>query len=108
MSSSENQNWQRKIEQIETEIYTEDVKTEPVRPHRNIDRAKQIESWLNYAKTWFGELPQTGKLVVGVAGVMVGFSVLNSLLHLISTLVSIAILGFLLYVGYRYLARNKE
>jgi hypothetical protein len=108
MSSSENQNWQRKIEQIETEIYTEDIKTEPVRPYRNIDRAKQIEGWLNSAKIWFDELPQTGKLFVGVAGVMVGFSVLNSLLHLISNLVSIAILGFLLYVGYRYLARNRE
>jgi purine-cytosine permease-like protein len=108
MSSSNNNNWQRKIEQIETEIYTEEIKTEPVQPYREVDRAKQIESWFNSAKIWFGELPQTSKLVVGVAGVMVGFSVLNSLLHLIISLVSISILGFLLYVGYRYLARNKD
>ncbi len=108
MNSSKDRNWQRKIEQIETELHTEEVKTETVRPHREIDITNQIEGWLNSAKIWFDRLPQSGKLAVGIAGVMMGFSVLNSLLHLISSLVSIAILGLILYLGYRYLITSKE
>jgi hypothetical protein len=108
MSSSENPNWQSKIEQIETEINAESIKTETVRPHREIDISQQLEGWVKTAINWFDRLPQTAKVVVGIAGVMMGFSVLNSLLHLISSLVSIGILGFILYFGYKYWLKSQE
>ncbi|AFZ37281.1 hypothetical protein Sta7437_3794 [Stanieria cyanosphaera PCC 7437] len=107
MSSSNNQDWQRRIEEIEAEINysesnTHQESTETVRPHVEIDRSQSIEKWLNFAKDWFNNLSSEGRIAVGVVGVLVSFSILSSFLRLISSLVSIAILAGLLYFGYKF------
>ncbi|BAU63855.1 hypothetical protein STA3757_12240 [Stanieria sp. NIES-3757] len=113
MSSSNNQDWQRRIEEIEAEInYSEsDTRretTETVRPHVEIDRSQSLEKWLNLAKDWFNNLSSEGRIAVGVVGVLVGFSILNTFLRLISSLVSIAILAGLLYLGYKFFLNNSR
>jgi hypothetical protein len=51
---------------------------------------------------WFDGLPGVGKLaVIGVAAI-VGFAILRSVLHLIASLVSLALLGMLLYLAYKF------
>lgn len=111
MTSSKDQDWQRRLEELEVEInqqqsdYTD---TETVRPHVEIDPAPAVEKWLTSAKTWFNDLSKEGKIVVGVVGVLVGFSVLNFFLRLLSSLISIAILAGLLYFGYKYFVNNSD
>ena len=102
MNSFNDRNWQRKIEEIETELNSDDSKTETVRPQIEIENSPSLKGWLDTAKRWFDRLPLVGKVLVGISGVMLGVSALNTLLTIISSLISIAILGFILYLGYRY------
>lgn len=110
MSSSNNQDWQRRMEELEAEINYDrsSQDTNTVRPHLEIDRSQVLEKWLTSAKEWFNNLSSEGRVVVGLVGVLVGFSILGTLLRLISSLVSIAILAGLLYFGYKFLANNQQ
>jgi len=113
MSSSNNQDWQRRLEELENEIndnksdYHRET-TETVRPHVEIDHSQSVARWLNSAKDWFNNLSSEGRVAVGVVGVLVSFSILNTFLRLISSLVSIGILAGLLYFGYKFFQNNSQ
>ena len=66
-----------------------------------------IYSWLNLARDKFNGLSSGGKLVVGIAAVWLGFTALNLVLHLISNLIIVGILGLVLYVAYQKLLVNQ-
>ena len=113
MSSSNNQDWQRKLEELEAQINQDtssnsQEQTTTVHPQVEIDYPQSIKSWLNLAKDWFNSLAPIGQVAVGVVVIMVGFSVLNIFLKVISSLVSIVILGGLLYLGYKYIFANSS
>ncbi len=113
MSSSNNQDWQRRLEELEAEVNQNTSsnareQAESVHPHVEIDRMQSISGWLNSAKEWFNSLAPIGQVAVGVMGIMVAFSVLNIFLKVISSLISIAILGGLLYWGYKYFVANSS
>lgn len=108
MNSSDNQDWQRKLEELETEVNqnsssTVQTETETVYPQVEIDNMNSSSGWLNSARDWFNGLAPIGQIAVGVIAVMLGFSVLNIFLKVISSLISVAILGGLVYLGYKYI-----
>lgn len=108
MNSSDNQDWQRRLEELEVEVNqstssnTQD-KTETVHPHVEIDNTQSVSNWLNSARDWFNSLAPIGQVAVGIVGIMVGFSLLSALVKAVSFLISIALLGGLGYVGYKYI-----
>ncbi len=113
MNSPNNQDWEQRLKELEQEIerttFPESAeKTETVRPHVEIDPSQKITAWLNSARDWFNSLPNVGRVIVGVGAIMVSFSVLNTFLRLISSLISIAILGGLLYLGYKFLVDSSK
>ena len=108
MNSSDKQDWQRRLEELEVEVNqstssNSERQTETVHPHVEIDQAQSISSWLNSSRDWFNSLAPIGQVAVGIVGIMLGFSVLNIFLKVISSLVSVAILGGLIYLGYKYI-----
>ena len=108
MNSSDNQNWQRRLEELEKEVSQNNPsnvqsQTETVYPEVEIDNMSSLSGWLNSARDWFNGLAPIGQVAVGVIAVMLGFSVLNIFLKVISSLISVAILGGLLYLGYKYI-----
>ena len=108
MNSSDNQDWQRKLEELEKEVNqnnpsTVQTQTETVYPEVEIDNMNSSSGWLNSARDWFNGLAPIGQIAVGVIAVMLGFSVLNIFLKVISSLISVAILGGLVYLGYKYI-----
>lgn len=110
MNSPNNQEWQRKLEALEAEInrnagFQDSEKT--VEPEILPERTK-YETWLSSAKDWFDRLPQTGKIAVTIGGIWLSFSLLNTFLHIVSSLVSIAFIGFLLYVGYKFVSNSAQ
>jgi hypothetical protein len=113
MNSPNNQDWEQRLKELEQEIdrtpFPEsEEKTETVRPHVEIDPSQKITVWLQSARDWFSSLPTVGRVIVGVGAIMVSFSVLNIFLRLISSLISIAILGGLLYLGYKFLVTSSK
>lgn len=60
------------------------------------------QSALNQLKTWFNGLNPVGKAAVAVMGISLGFTVVNSILQLVGSLISLAILGGILYLVYKF------
>lgn len=114
---SNDRHWQNRLEEIEAELNQtnsqansahQETTTEPTFPRVEINPSPQVKHWLNSAKNWFETLPQIGKIAVGIGAVWVSFSILNALFHIVSSLVSIALMGFLLYVGYKFVVNSGD
>ncbi|MGK7950610.1 MAG: hypothetical protein AB4368_17970 [Xenococcaceae cyanobacterium] len=109
MDSSDKQNWQRRLEELEVEIDREAASNsqeqeEPVKPHVEIaNNNSSVLDWLNAARDWFNGLAPIGQVAVGIVGIMVGFSLLGALIKVVSSVISIAIVGGLVYIAYKYL-----
>ena len=67
-----------------------------------INPSPQMQSWINSSRVWFNSLPKVGKAAVAIGAVWLGFSILGAILHVVSSILSIAIVGLILYVGYRW------
>lgn len=106
--TTDQDNVQRKLEELEAEVYqtTKEPTNDEMESESGI--SEQIADGMKTIRIWFDNLPQAGKIVVGVAGILMGFSVLNFLLHMIKNLISIAILGLILYGLYKYLFSNSQ
>lgn len=107
---SNNSNWQQKLEEIEAEIdrattsASQNFKTK-VRPRIEIDPSPQVKNWLKSGRDWFETLPQVGKIAVGIGALWLSFSVLSAFLHLLSSLISIAVMALILYLGYKFVVK---
>ena len=99
MNSQDNQNWQRKIEEIEAEIDNSSS---------SFGLPEKVQGIVGTLKQWFSQLPTPGKVIVAVAGVTLSFSVLNTVFHLVTSLVSLAVMGGLLYLGYKFVIRPRS
>lgn len=71
-------------------------------PQVETNPTPQMQSWINYSKAWFNNLPKVAKAAVTLGGVWLGFSVLGAILHIVSSILSIGIIGLILYIGYRW------
>lgn len=113
MSQDQDRDWQSKLEELEAEINQTDSAPhestpEKMFPRLEINPSPQLEQWLDSAKQWFNSLPQVGKIAVGIGAVWLSFSVLSAFLHIVSSLISIAVMGFLLYIGYRFVTNAGD
>jgi hypothetical protein len=110
---SNNSNWQQKLEEIEAEINrattsaSEKFNTE-VRPRFELIPSPQVRQWLKSGRDWFSSLPQVGKIAVGIGAVWLSFSILSAFLHIVSSIISIAIMGLLLYLGYKFILKSDR
>lgn len=101
MSFSE-RDLQHKLDEMEAEIKQETASSsKSIFPEVEINPSPQVQSWINSSKEWFTTLPQVGKAAVVIGGIWLGFSVLGAVLHVVSSVISVAFVGLLLYVAYR-------
>jgi hypothetical protein len=79
-----------------------------VLPKIEINPTPQVQEWVERSKDLFNNLPQFGKVAVAVGGVWLGFSIVGAVLHVVSSIFSLAAIGLVLYVGYRLFTNNSE
>jgi hypothetical protein len=79
-----------------------------VLPKIEIKPTPQVQEWVERSKDLFNNLPQFGKVAVAVGGVWLGFSIVGAVLHVVSSIFSLAAIGLVLYVGYRLFTNNSE
>ncbi|MGK7872072.1 MAG: hypothetical protein AB4426_01770 [Xenococcaceae cyanobacterium] len=107
MNTQENQDWERKFQELEAEINQSSSpsparETKSGQPQPQTQKSQQIESFLTQIRDWFNSLPTPGRVAVVVVTMVVGFSLLNTVLRLVASLLSIAILGVVLYLLYKF------
>ncbi len=98
MSEKSEKNWQKKLEKMEAEIY----EATPLNPPNNPEK-----SVIPVARGWFTSLPTAGKVIITVFGAMLLFSLIHTVFSIVKSLLTIAILGGVLYIIYRVITNNK-
>lgn len=98
MSPSDRGDWDRKIKDLEREMFDVGVDSSPVRP---LDSTAARKLGIEQLVLWYKELSQPAKIVVTVVAALVALSLLNLVLKLVASLIAIAILGVVLYGLYR-------
>lgn len=102
-----------KLDEMEAEINqgttaSSQNTTQSVFPQVEINPSPQVQGWIDNSKAWFNSLPKFGKVAIAIGGVWLGFSILGAVLHIVSSILSIAAIGLVLYVGYRLFNSNSK
>jgi len=98
MTKESNKNWQEKLEKMEAEIY----EATPLNPPNNPEK-----SVIPVVGNWFSALPTGGKVIIAVFGTLLAFSLINTVFSIVKSLLTIAILGGVLYFIYRIVVKQK-
>ena len=113
MSFSE-RDLQSKLDDMEAEIKqqkaAESSQFDPqtVFPKVEISPSPKVQGWIDNTKAWFATLPKIGKAAVAIGGIWLGFSVLGAIFHVVSSIISIGVVGFILYIGYRLFTSSSN
>lgn len=71
--------------------------------------APTLSEWIVKTRQWFDGLPSGGKVLVLVLGAIVGFSTLRTVLQLITSIVSLAVLVVVFYGVYKlFMVADRE
>lgn len=98
MSNSEYNNNRKKLEELEAEILnsTPTIKT------------KTFGSIVASVKNWFFTLPTGGKVIVGVLGLVLAFSLLRTVLSIVQLAFSLTILAGIFYIVFQFVVKPKN
>lgn len=108
MNPQNQSDWERKLQELEVEIYqtpsnSSMSNSEPQNPQTNFSKTSpQLQKLWLQVRNWFNNLPKGGKAIALLVAIVVGFSLLRTVLQLISALIGMAILGVLLYAAYKF------
>lgn len=104
MNSPENQKVDQRLQELESQInQTPSLNAETGQPlQRQPQDEQEIYRTLNKITDWFKGLPSTAKVIVIVVAALVGFSLLRTVFQLVASLFSLAVLGVLLYLVYKF------
>lgn len=111
MNPQENRDYDRRLQELETELERDQplpsVDTQPGQPlQHNVNNSQPASVW-NQIANRFNSLPTAGKVAVVIIAAIVGFSVLRSVLQLVAALISLAILGVILYLVYKFFVKPQ-
>ncbi len=106
MNPQENRDYERRLQELEAELNKDKPLSSGEIPFRQpleryINRS-QIESIRNRVVNWFDILPKPAKVAVVAIAAIVGVSLFLSILRLVASLISLAILGVILYLVYKF------
>jgi hypothetical protein len=102
--TQEQPNWQKKLEELEKEV-NQTLETTPIRLENT---QNTLEKAFYQLQAWYQALPTPAKLIVAVGGILVAFSLLNTVLKLVASLISLAILALICYGLYKFLIKTPS
>jgi hypothetical protein len=97
--------WEREVRENRSERGVEPPQSwQPLRPDFEDARVGNgtLPPILERVTNWYDRLPNAGKIAVAIVAAIAGFSLLKSILQLMASLFTLAILGGILYLMYRF------
>lgn len=114
-----NTDWEKRLQELEAEIndntqqqQTSDQKTNFSAPSPlntgSENFSQQLQGIKGQVQRWFQGLPLIGKVIVVAIGIGVSLSLLKTVFQLLTSVLTLAIIGGLGYVGYKVFIANKN
>lgn len=114
MNPQNNPNWKRRLQELEQEI-NQSTFGQTKNQEDNLNAFSEhntqistLQTKLNQVQIWFNNLPRGAQVIVGLVAIVVGFSLLNTVLQVVTSLLSIAILAILLYCLYKFFVASQS
>jgi hypothetical protein len=96
---------QQRLRQLEAEIKSSAV--EDTQSQKSQFGVAGFNSQLTRLRNWFDSLSGTKKLVVVGVTALLGLGVLQTVLRLVASVISLAVLAVLVYVGYKFFVSSS-
>lgn len=108
--------WQKRLQELEAEVNESSEKTSteanndfPSSVRSNSPQlSSQAKKIATQVRQWFDQLPVFGKVIVGAVGVGISLSLLKTVFQLVTSVLTLAIIGALGYVGYQVFIASKN
>ncbi|CEJ47874.1 hypothetical protein [Umezakia ovalisporum] len=104
MNPQPEEHWRRHLQNLEAEINFKSV--DVGQPPKNTQNSQSVflnfRSRLARLQLWFNNLNRTSKLIVAGVGVLLGFAMVQAVLKLVASVITVALLIFLVYLGYKF------
>ena len=110
MASPDPQDWQRRLRDLNINIGS-NADSEPLNEidvdavGSGLDAIKQ--SYQQFI-TWFNDIPASGKLLAIAAGGLLSLTLIKTVFQLVTSLITLSILGMILYLVYRFWVSPKS
>ncbi|MGK7944181.1 MAG: hypothetical protein AB4058_06915 [Microcystaceae cyanobacterium] len=101
--AQEQKNWQKRLEELEKEV-NQTFETTPLRLENT---QSTLEKAFSRLQAWYQPLPTPVKAIVAVGGVLVALSLFNTVLKLVTSLVSLGILVLVGYGVYKFVVKSN-
>lgn len=113
MNPQEKRDYDRKLQELEQELDRNQRQpvgeTQPGQPIQRPANPPQADGLpLQQIFNWFNRLPDAGKVAVALVAALVAFSVLKSVFQLVTSIISLAVLGVILYLVYRFFVARQS
>jgi hypothetical protein len=95
MNPQNNFNWQQKFGEVKAKLDRSPLFK------LNLDNYPAVQTLYNQSLDRFQRLPKPGQVAVFAVGAIILLTVFNTVLQLISALITLAVLGVLIYIAYK-------
>jgi len=104
MNPQPEEDLQQRLQKLEAEINSGSVKAGNTKEVRQQSQSNflNFKPYFTRSQLWFQSLSGTGKLVTIGVTVLLGLAVLQAVLKLITSAISLAVLAGLVYLGYKF------
>ncbi|TVP59436.1 MAG: hypothetical protein EA343_20070 [Nodularia sp. (in: Bacteria)] len=104
MNPQPDEDLQRRLQNLEAQMNSTsvDVGQSPENTQKTPPAFFNFKSRLAKLQLWFQNLNGITKVIVVGVGVLVGFAMLQAVLKLVASVISVAVLAFLVYLGYKF------
>jgi hypothetical protein len=109
MNPQPEEDLQRRLQKLEAEMNSSSKEVSPPEaPKSTIGFSfEKLNSQLIRLQNWFNSLTGTKKLVFISVTVLLGIAMLQALLKLVASAISLAVLAVLVYVGYKFFVSSS-
>ncbi|MBE9053003.1 hypothetical protein IQ243_21770 [Nostocales cyanobacterium LEGE 11386] len=114
MNPQPEEDLQRRLQNLEAEINSPpgNVGQPPDQTQKSQFDFFNFKSHLTRSRLWFNNLSGTTKLIVAGVGVVLGLAILQTVVKLVTSVLSLALLAVLVYFGYKFFVsgsfQNKQ
>ncbi|QDZ38994.1 hypothetical protein FRE64_02995 [Euhalothece natronophila Z-M001] len=114
-----NTDWEKRLQELEAEVNESSQQQQTSSQKTNFsapsplnmgsqDFSQQMQGIKGQVQRWFQGLPLIGKVIVVAIGIGVSLSLLKTVFQLVTSVLTLAIIGALGYVGYKVFIGDKN